>query len=141
MVTSAIIQGSLNNVTMKFVITTVGHSWPRHLLILFLVCDCVFGVPGCTPKRSVYRIRDVTATNVLDLPSRSFKSLPSGVSLHITGRLNGTAVVYAAGWQPVELSGAVDQRIYHDWFQTNCLLHYNPLSVRSGELTVEYVFH
>ena len=97
---------------------------------------------GCGGSRSgSVRIADVTKTNSISLTS-SYSGVggdgPSGITLHIHGQIDGSAYVYASNWETTKLSGTVEWRIYHDWFQTNCVLHYIPESVRSGELTVDY---
>jgi hypothetical protein len=101
---------------------------------------------GCSrgSRRGSVRIVDVTKTNALNLVSDYSGvagDLPSGISLHVHGRLDGTAYVSAGNWETTKLSGIVDWRIYHDWFQTNCVLHYVPESVDSGKLTLDYTIH
>ena len=81
---------------------------------------------------------DVTATNSFTLVSH--RGSVSGISLHIQGQLDGTGYVYAANWPTQALSGAVDWKIYHDWFETNCIIYYYPVGVHTGALSIQYEF-
>ncbi len=66
----------------------------------------------------------------------------SGLSVHITGEIDGVAEVWADNWEPKRLSGRVDWRVYHDWFSPNCTPHYRPVGGQvSGRLVVRYCFH
>ena len=66
---------------------------------------------------------------------------PSGLSVHITGEIDGEAEVWAENWEPQRLTGRVNCRLYHDWFAPTCTLHYRPLGEVSGGLVVRYQFH
>lgn len=65
----------------------------------------------------------------------------SGLSVHITGEINGEVEVWASNWKPQRLSGRVDWRVYHDWYEPTCTLHYRPVGKVSGELEIHYQFH
>jgi hypothetical protein len=109
----------------------------------FFLVVCAVALVGCKAgsRSGSVPITDVTKTNALILVSDYSGvagDVPSGIALHVQGRLDGTAYVYAGNWETTRLSGVVNWRIYHDWFQTNCVLHYVPVSVQSGELTVDY---
>ena len=111
---------------------------------VLIVCAVVLIGCGRGSRSGSVPIADVTKTNALNLVSDYSGvagDVPSGITLHVHGRLDGTAYVFAGNWETTKLSGTVEWRIYHDWFQTNCVLHYVPESVRSGELTVDYTIH
>jgi hypothetical protein len=93
---------------------------------------------GCENKKAV-TVSDLTIRSSITLIS-SLKEV-SGLSLHITGQINGRAHLFASNWDKKELSGTVDMAIYHDWFEPTCLLQYEPVSVTSGSLKIEYTFH
>jgi hypothetical protein len=101
----------------------------------------VVSLLGCSRKAapSSVRITNTTQTNVLTLLSPHQNV--SGLTLHIHGHIDGTGYVSAANWPTQALTGAVDWRIYHDWFQTNCVIHYQPAEVRNESLIVDYEFH
>ena len=109
----------------------------KHMAPLLLLA-ALFAMPSCSRPRTTH-VPDVTQTNVLAL-STSQQSV-SGISLHIRGRLDGKAHVVAGNWEKHTLSGTVDWQVYHDWFEPTCALHYEPVAVTSGSLTVEYEFH
>jgi hypothetical protein len=112
---------------------------------LLLLAVCSLALLGCGGSRSgSVRIADVTKTKDLNLVSGYSgigSDVPSGITLHIHGQIVGSAYVFAGNWEPTKLSGPVEWRIYHDWFKANCVLHYIPESVQSGELTVDYTIH
>jgi hypothetical protein len=120
-----------------------GFSKSRPAVTTAFLVVCAFALIGCKwrSRSGSVPISDVTSTNLLNLVSDDSRGLPSGITLHIHGDLDGTAYVFAEDWETSKLSGAVESRIYHDWFQTNSVLHYVPESVRSGELTVDYTIH
>ena len=93
---------------------------------------------GCSDRGAVV-VSDVAATNDFTLKSRG--RLISGLALHVRGQLDGTGYIYAANWETQALSGTIDWKIYHDWFEKNCTLHYRPEGVRTGSVTIEYEFH
>ena len=67
---------------------------------------------------------------------------PSGVSALIAGEIDGEVEVWADGWGPQRLRGRADWRVYHDWFDPSCTLHYRPVGEAvSGRLVVRYRFH
>jgi hypothetical protein len=95
---------------------------------------------GCGGRGpSVVSIPDVAVTNSFALAAHH--TSVSGLTLGIQGHLDGTGYVYAANWPTQVLSGAVHWKVYHDWFETNCVIHYHPVGVRSGSLTIQYEFH
>ncbi len=83
-------------------------------------------------------IPDVTRSSNINMNTWQWDV--SGITLHIHGNLNGEAYVFAGNWRKKLLSGRVDWKIYRDWFQPSCVLHYEPKSVTSGNLTVEWCF-
>jgi hypothetical protein len=119
----------------------------KTFAILFLaIIGAGCGSAGCGSHSGQVRIEDVRKTNTLQLVSVRSRiagsyDIQSGLSLHVYGQLDGTASIYATGWETAKVSGIVDWRIYHDWFQTNCTLHYVPEGVTSSHLTVKYTFH
>jgi hypothetical protein len=110
-----------------------------------LLIACSVALVGCGGSRSgSVRIADVTKSNSINLTSGYSgvgSDLPSGITLHVHGQIDGSAYIHADNWEPTKLNGTVEWRIYHDWFKSNCVLHYKPDSVRSGELTVNYTIH
>ena len=85
------------------------------------------------------QVPDVTSTNAI--PLTTARKSVSGISLQVRGTLGGAAYISAGNWEKEKLSGIVDWQVYHDWFQPTCVLHYEPVAVTSGTLTVAYTFH
>jgi hypothetical protein len=65
----------------------------------------------------------------------------NGVTVWLSGSIDGTAEIWAEGWDRQIVSGQVDWRVYHDWFSQGCKLHYQPQGVTNGKLVVRYRFH
>ena len=87
------------------------------------------------PKSVV--VKDVTKANAFTLVDDD--DFQSGVTLHISGEVDGKAVVYHS-YEKTVLSGKVDWTSHHDWFKPTFEVRYAPVSVRSGHLTIEYTF-
>lgn len=90
-------------------------------------------------------IKDVTKPEIVVL--RSFKPV-SGISVRINGSLDGTATIERAYtnerrmYGPQQLGpGTVSFKTGGDWYSEKCIIYYEPGSVRSGHLTIEYKFH
>jgi hypothetical protein len=95
---------------------------------------------GCSGRGPVVIfVSEVAATNSFTLIADH--GSVSGITLHVQGLLDGTGYVYAANWPTQVLSGPIDWKVYHDWFETNCVIHYHPVGVSTGRLTIQYEFH
>jgi hypothetical protein len=115
------------------------------ILCVLLVCLVLYGLFLMFIEFSLERpqtftidVGDVTnkSSIILNSPSKDV----SGLTLHVTGDINGHAYVFASDWEKKELSGKVDCGIYHDWFTPTCVLYYEPVSVTSGKLRIDYTF-
>jgi hypothetical protein len=116
------------------------RGWPSSLCARAL-SPCILAMlclTACTRKHS-FQVRDVTTTNKFNLVSR-FGDLVSGISLHLTGSLQGSALAFVSGSPTQELSGAVDLRLYQHLQTSNCVFHYHPQGVTTGILRVDYFF-
>lgn len=65
----------------------------------------------------------------------------SGMSVHITGKIDGVADVWVDNRETQRLSGKVDWRVYYDCFASTCTLNYQPVGQVAGQLVVRYQFH
>ena len=107
---------------------------PLSIMLVVLLVGCS---KSCPPLVAI--VSDATQTNALRLTCS--RQNVSGLTLHVRGYLDGTGHVFAGNWETQALSGTVDWKIYHDWFQPSCTLHYHPVNVRRGSLSIEYEFH
>lgn len=64
----------------------------------------------------------------------------SSVALHVHGYIDGRASISAANWAPATVAGNVDWKVGHDDFSSKIVVDYEPLDVRSGQLTFELAF-
>lgn len=111
------------------------------ILLRFVLAPILLDVLISEGQSVSVRIDDVTKTHKLVLTtSRDLMSI-SGISIHVTGYLDGTATIVASNWEPKKLSGKIDWQIYHDWFSNTCEIDYLPENVSQGKLTLEYIFH
>jgi hypothetical protein len=90
------------------------------------------------PQTLAVNVGDVTNKSSITLTSPSKDVI--GLTLRVTGDINGHAYVYASDWEKKELSGKVDCAIYHEWSTPTCVLQYEPVSVTSGKLRIDYTF-
>jgi len=85
---------------------------------------------------------DATRETTILLKDSRPSGSTSGISLLVTGDIDGEVEVWADNWDPVRLSGhGLDWRIYHDWFYSECELHIRPIRKAPGKLEVKYQFH
>ncbi len=108
--------------------------------LAFLFCLLLMPLVASCTRRHAFQVPDVTKTNHFTLASR-FGEFVSGISLHITGELNGSALVILSGQATQEMSGAVDWKRYEHLQTSNCILDYFPQDVTGGHLTLDYFFH
>ncbi|MFA5252427.1 MAG: hypothetical protein WC454_07570 [Phycisphaerae bacterium] len=115
------------------------------ILWVLLVCLVLYGIFLLftefsleSPQTFTIDVGDVTGKSSITLASPSKDVL--GLTIHVTGDINGLAYVFASDWEKRELSGKVDCRIYHDWSAPTCVLQYEPVSVTSGKLRIDYTF-
>ena len=114
-----------------------------------LIALCVL-VCGCKPEGSTehsqvikMEISNVTAPQVLlfKLPPDRHPAMVSGLSMQISGNLDGTAYVYAVSHPTQWLSGTISVQTYDDWSGGDCVLHYVPETVNTGKLVITCRFH
>jgi hypothetical protein len=64
----------------------------------------------------------------------------SGISVWVTGEIDGEAEIFAGSSKAQRISGRVDLRVYRDKFEPACMVHYRPNGVTTGWLVVRYKF-
>jgi hypothetical protein len=114
----------------------------REASILAVIAAMTFGI--CWLWRlgwSDVEIDDVSEPEILNLHVESERAEPTGISVWVSGEINGEADVWAGNWKPERLHGKVNFHVYHDWFQRECELHYEPIDATSGKLVIYYEFH
>ena len=112
------------------------------VLVCAIFCTGLFLFIAFTGERTqtlTTNVEDVTGKSDIMLTAPSINV--SGLTLHLTGEINGQAYIFASNWEKKKLSGKVDCGIYHDWFEPTCVLQYEPVSVTSGNLRIDYAFH
>jgi len=117
------------------------RRWLAVCAALAVVVGASYGV--LNERRCVAKLADVRQQAYLTLSCsrRAWHGEVSGLSLHLSGTIEGEAEVWASNWEPQRLRGRVDLKIYHDWFEPSCTLRYRPLGLASGQLEVRYRFH
>ena len=91
------------------------------------------------PQTLTVFVEDVTNKSSITLTSPSQKV--SGLSLYVTGNIDGRAYISVLDWRKEELSGKVNKLISCDGRMTTCVVQYEPISVTSGNLRIDYTFH
>lgn len=98
------------------------------------------------PYGHVAYIKDVTQKQIITLIERDKPEKVHGISILITGYIDGTATIQRAYkdkkmYEPSTISGKVDLRLGGDWYSDKCLIIYEPSNVKSGRLQIRYDFN
>jgi hypothetical protein len=109
------------------------------LAILLVAFTCGLGGGGWSTAPSL----DLSQPGKIALSDSGVSLVgTSGLSLHITGEIDGVVEVWVNHWKPVRLTGKVDWWTYSDWFEPGCTLYYQPVDGPvTGQLVVRYKFH
>ena len=99
----------------------------------------LLSLSACTRDHS-FKVTDVANTNEFNLVSRH-GAVVSGIFLHFSGRLDGTALVFVSDSPTQTLTGRIDCKIHHHLQGSNFVLHYLPEKVRGGHIAVDYHFY
>jgi hypothetical protein len=113
----------------------------RNLLLILTCCLPL----ACSMNGQSQRVEPVDAATTLTLKKKSSKRSPYHLEIHLSGQLDGQAMVR---WtdskgtlvREAAISGDVDLRWGSDWYQSSASLHYQPENVSSGQLEVYYRF-
>jgi hypothetical protein len=62
------------------------------------------------------------------------------VEVRAHGQIDGTATLWATNFAPVKLTGRFDARVAVAWGAGRYVVHYAPVNVRTGDVTLEVVF-
>lgn len=97
----------------------------------------VFAV-GCG-RRVTVQVPDVTKPITLTVSPGNAEA--RGVSVRIVGNIDGVAVLSGSGrYGTNRVQGRIDMN-YRDDYSTNFTLYYAPETVRTGFVTMRYVFY
>jgi hypothetical protein len=105
----------------------------RWCILFFLIA----ATAGCE-RSGTLKVGDVTKPESFVVKARS--SSPTGITINVKGHIDGTAYVYIHNHAKEELSGTVDWGVYHDWFEQDCTIYFEPGTASSGSLEVSYSF-
>jgi len=64
----------------------------------------------------------------------------TGLTVIVTGQIDGTAELTIDGEDPAKLSGTVHYKREGDWYDSDCRIHYVPIDVKSGHLKIRSRF-
>ncbi len=104
---------------------------------LFTVVIIVTGFAcGCSKPDHSFSIPDVTAAFTTNLTARTTNYVMFA-ALHVHGQLDGTGYISGSAWPTQALSGTVDWKDVHDYYEQSAVFSYSPGTVKSGKLRVE----
>jgi hypothetical protein len=112
---------------------SVEMKFGRWCILLYLIA----ATAGCE-RSGALMVGDVTKPQSFAVKARS--NNPTGITVEVKGRIDGTAKVYIHEHAKLALNGTVDSGLYHDWFEKDCTIHFEPGSAKSGSLEISYVF-
>ena len=112
----------------------------KKILILVLIAL----LAGCSGNSQVHNVADVTKSETILLKNVSSQPDIYGMVVIGKGHIDGTAeIVLMLNGKPYKtetLSEDVSFRWSGDWYNDSATIEYKPLSVRSGNLSLEYEF-
>lgn len=115
----------------------------KHPTWRFIIVAAILGVLAVIwwfgPRFGKVRIEDLATPQRFTVGGRS--SARSGITIHVEGRIDGTAYVFVNAYQKEEFSGNVDREFYSDWFENEFTIVFEPGTAIRGELEVSYVIH
>jgi len=97
-------------------------------------------------QAKVVKIEDATSKTLLTLSSAGDPNEVDGISLLITGYIDGSATVHIRNggetYPPRHITkGWVFTKIEGDWYTGKCFFEYETSNVQDGHLTIRYVFY
>jgi hypothetical protein len=98
----------------------------------------LFAVVSCRPRATMH-IPDATQPITITVAPGGERPA-RGFSVHVRGRIDGSALIWNSEFGTNTLSGKIDVR-YRDNHSTNFTLNYEPQGVRTGEVIMDYVFY
>ena len=99
---------------------------------------CLLAATAGCERSGTLRVADVTKSQTFAVKARG--SSPTGIKIHAKGHIDGTAFVYIHDYAKGSLSGDVNWGIYHDWFEQDCKIFFEPGTATSGSLEITYSF-
>jgi len=120
----------------------------KILLIIFviiLILAAIFYIRSSSFQGQTIQVKDVTQKQILTLVEKDRPQYVHGISILITGYIDGTATIQQAYenkemYGPSTIAGKVNLRLGGDWYGDKCLITYQPLNVKSGKLQIKYDF-
>lgn len=109
-------------------------------LLLFIVL-----LIGCASNNQVYTISDITKKSEIVLNHSDTTKYIFSIHIAFKGEINGNVLInltdginYKKEYQIKK--GAVDFIIDTDWYNTKCIINYEPQYVTKGKLFIVYKF-
>jgi len=96
-------------------------------------------------RGDILRLEKVDQKQIITLTKHHTQQGVYGIDILITGYLKGSATIQRAYedkkmYAPSTVSGIVFLRFGGDWYNDKCLLIYEPINVKSGNLQIKYNF-
>jgi len=99
---------------------------------------CLLAATAGCERSGTLRVADVTKAQTFSVRARS--SSPTGIRIQTRGLIDGTCHVYIHEYAKGTLRGNADWGIYHDWFEQDCKIFFDPGTATSGSLEIIYSF-
>lgn len=99
---------------------------------------CLLFINSCNHKERL-NVKDAKYYEEIKIVSK-LKN-PTGVKVSVRGNIDGAATIQISPWNVIELAGDFDKSFYQDWFESSCVVIYNPVNVKSGNVSIECVIY
>jgi len=101
---------------------------------------------GCVSKNRLINISDITKNSEIVLNHTDTTKHIFSIHIAIKGEIDGNALIILKDGVNYKKEyriekGKIDFNIDTDWYNTKCIVNYEPQDVTKGELSIEYKFY
>ncbi len=112
----------------------------RAVIVLVTLCFVAVAIALFLDKTQTIKVTQVKKESTITLNAPPKAKQIHGISLRIFGNLKGSATV-SIGDRPAEkIEDSFDLKYDGDWYSLTCDVHYTPIEVETGSLSIQYEF-
>ena len=112
----------------------------RAVIVLVALCFVAVAIALFLDKTQTIKFTEVKKKTTITLTAPPKAKLIHGISLRIYGNLKGSATVSIGDRPPEKIADSFDLKYDGDWYSPTCEVHYTPIEVETGSLSIQYEF-
>ncbi len=112
----------------------------RAVIVLVALCFVAVAIALFLDNTQTIKVTEVKKKTTITLNAPRKAKLIHGINLRIFGNLKGSATVSIGDRPPQNIASSFDVRYEGDWYSPTCEVHYTPLEVETGSLSIQYEF-